>query len=85
MKLGTFLEMYGNWNGKALINDNSMNKIVQDRTINIYEQRKDLLERTVLTFNFYEKQVYNYNGLYYLCIFYRKKCWCRRFNGQKPH
>ena len=53
MKLGTFLEMYGNWNGKALINDNSMNKIVQDRTINIYEQRKDLLERTVLTFNFY--------------------------------
>lgn len=95
MKLGTFLEMYGNWNGKALINDNSMNKIVQDRTINIYEQRKDLLERTVLTFNFYngiiiiiisdwyfsrcynrrnfyEKQVYNYNGLYYLCIFYRK-------------
>ena len=53
MKLGKFLEMYGNWNGKALINDNSMNKIVQDRTINIYEQRKDLLERTVLTFNFY--------------------------------
>ena len=53
MKLGTFLEMYGNWTGKALINDNSMNKIVQDRTINIYEQRKDLLERTVLTFNFY--------------------------------
>ena len=53
MTLGTFLEMYGNWNGKALINDNSMNKIVQDRTINIYEQRKDLLERTVLTFNFY--------------------------------
>ena len=53
MKLGTFLEMYGNWNVKALINDNSMNKIVQDRTINIYEQRKDLLERTVLTFNFY--------------------------------
>lgn len=53
MKLGTFLKMYGNWNGKALINDNSMNKIVQDRTINIYEQRKDLLERTVLTFNFY--------------------------------
>lgn len=53
MKLGRFLEMYGNWNGKALINDNSMNKIVQDRTINIYEQRKDLLERTVLTFNFY--------------------------------
>lgn len=53
MKLGTFLEMYGNWNGKALINDNSMNKIVQDRTINIYEQRKDLLERTVLTFDFY--------------------------------
>lgn len=40
MKLGTFLEMYGNWNGKALINDNSMNKIVQDRTINIYEQQK---------------------------------------------
>lgn len=45
--------MYGNWNGKALINDNSLNKIVQDRTINIYEQRKDLLERTVLTFDFY--------------------------------
>lgn len=53
MKLGIFLEMYGNWNGKALINDNSLNKIVQDRTINIYEQRKDLLERTVLTFDFY--------------------------------
>ena len=53
MKLGTFLELYGIWNGIALINDNSLNKIVQDRTINIYEQRKDLLERTVLTFDFY--------------------------------
>ena len=47
MKLGTFLEMYGNWNGKALINDNSMNKIVQDRTINIYEQRKDLFLHSI--------------------------------------
>lgn len=53
MKLGTFLEMYDNWNRKALINDNNLNKIVQDRTINIYDQRKDLLERAVLSFDFH--------------------------------
>ena len=54
MKLGTFLEMYDHWNRKALINDNNLNKIIQgDRTITIYKQRKDLLERTVLTFDFY--------------------------------
>ena len=53
MKLGTFLEMYDHWKGKALINDNNLNKIVQDRTITIYEQRKDLLERTVLSFDFH--------------------------------
>ena len=50
VSLGTMLELFDDWNGKTRINDNSLNLIVEDRTVDIYDKRKDLLDRTVLAY-----------------------------------
>lgn len=54
MNLGKFLEMYDNWNGNTRVNDDELNTIAENTTFIIYEERKELLHREVVTFGFYD-------------------------------
>ena len=54
LTLKSFLEKYDNWNGKTRINDDNLDTIVEDETVNIYDNRKDLLEMQVVSFGFYD-------------------------------
>ena len=54
MNFKTLLELYDNWNGKTRVNDDNLNVIVEDKTVNIYDNRKDLFDREVVSFGFYD-------------------------------
>lgn len=57
IKLKEFLEMYDDWNGVTIINDNNLNRICKGKTVNIYESRKDLYEKDIVSFGFYDKEL----------------------------
>lgn len=52
MNLGKFLEIYDNWNGNTRVNDDELNTIAENTTFIIYEERKELLHREVVSFGF---------------------------------
>lgn len=54
MSFGALLELYDNWNGRMRVNDDRQETIVEDRTVYIYDNRKDLLNRPVISFGFYD-------------------------------
>lgn len=54
MSFGALLELYDNWNGRMRVNDDRQENIVEDRTVYIYDNRKDLLNRPVISFGFYD-------------------------------
>lgn len=54
MSFGALLELYDNWNGRMRVNDDRQETIVEDRTVYIYDNRKDLLDRTVISFGFFD-------------------------------
>lgn len=54
MKFEEFMDMYDNWNGKTCVNDNSLNRIIEERTLVIMETRFDLFDKEVVAFGFYE-------------------------------
>lgn len=53
MKFKEFMEMYDNWNGTTRVNDYNLNTIVEDRTVDIMDTRKDLFDKEVIAFRFY--------------------------------
>lgn len=54
MNFKDFIEMYDNWNGVTRVNDNDLNMIVEDRTNIIMDNRRDLYEKEVVAFGFYD-------------------------------
>lgn len=50
----TLLELYDNWNGKTRVNDNNLIVLLEDKTVNIYDNRKDLFDKEVVSFGFYD-------------------------------
>lgn len=54
MNFKDFMEMYDNWNGVTRVNDNDLNMIVEDRTNIIMDNRKDLYDKEVVAFGFYD-------------------------------
>ncbi|MBT9841487.1 hypothetical protein [Blautia sp. MCC283] len=54
MPFGALLELYDNWNGETKVNDDNLEMITKGKTLDIFEQRKDLLDRTVVAFGFYD-------------------------------
>lgn len=46
--------MYDNWNGVTRVNDNDLNMIVEDRTNIIMDNRKNLYNKEVVAFGFYD-------------------------------
>lgn len=57
ISLKRLLEMYDDWNGRTRVNDNELNVIVEDRTVNIYDNRKELLQKEVVAFGFYDGEL----------------------------
>lgn len=54
MNFKDFMEMYDNWNGVTRVNDNDLNMIIEDRTNIIMDNRKDLYDKKVVAFGFYD-------------------------------
>lgn len=54
MKFKQFMDMYDNWNGTLVVNDDNLDCIIKDRTLTIMETRKDLYEKKVIAFGFYD-------------------------------
>lgn len=54
MNFKEFMEMYDNWNGMTKVNDNNLNTIIEDKTINIMESYHDFFTKEVIAFGFYE-------------------------------
>ena len=54
MKFKMFIEMYDDWNGVTVVNDSNLNCIAKDKTVFLYEKRKDLYDKEVVAFGFYD-------------------------------
>lgn len=57
MKFKNFLELYDDWNGITVVNDNKLNIITKDHTVNIYDSRKDLCDKEIVAFGFYNGEL----------------------------
>lgn len=54
MKFKKFMDMYDNWNGITRVNDDDLRTIVENRTNIIMDTRKDLYNKEVVAFGFYD-------------------------------
>ena len=54
MSFKNFMDMYDNWNGVARVNDNKLNMIIEERTNILMDTRKDLYDKEVVAFGFYD-------------------------------
>ena len=46
--------MYDNWNGVTRVNDNKLKTIIEEKTHVIMDTRKDLFDKKVIAFGFYD-------------------------------
>lgn len=53
MNFKMFMDMYDNWNGVARVNDNKLKTIIEEKTHVIMDTRKDLFDKKVIAFGFY--------------------------------
>ena len=53
MKFKKFMDLFDNWNGVTRVNDDHLECIVEDRTLNVAE-REDLHNMEVVAFGFYD-------------------------------
>lgn len=54
MKFKNFMRLYDDWNGVTRVNDDNLDVIVEDITYIIMDTRKDLFEKEVISFGFYD-------------------------------
>ena len=54
MSFKEFMDLYDNWNGRIRINDKDLNEVIEDATLTIMNSRKDLYDKTVMAFGFYD-------------------------------
>ena len=57
MNFKKFLEMYDNWNGITVVNDDNLKAIIKGNTCEIYETRKDLYDKEIIAFGFYDEEL----------------------------
>ncbi len=57
VSLKQLLEMYDDWNGITRINNDKLNTIIEEKTYKIYNIRKDLLDKEVIAFGFYDGEM----------------------------
>lgn len=56
MKFKQFIEMYDDWNGITVVNDDTLTCIAKDKTVSLYETRKDLYDKEVVAFGFFDNE-----------------------------
>lgn len=56
MRLKDFLEM-SDWNGIVVVNNDNLKCIARDKGMLIYENHKELYERKVSAFGFYDNEL----------------------------
>ena len=54
MNFYEFMNMYDNWNGNVVINDDELNPLVEGNIYDIMVKRRDLHNREVIAFGFYD-------------------------------
>ena len=53
MRFEDFISLYDNWNGILVVNDDNLDCIAKGKT-NVIMDRKDLYEKEVVSFGFYD-------------------------------
>ena len=56
MKFKDFMDMYDNWNGTTVVNDDNLDMIVKGRTSSIVEWEDYLWDMEVVSFGFYDNE-----------------------------
>lgn len=59
MKFKDFIDMYDNWNGLTVVNDDDLKMLVRDRTFLVAENEDymDLWNMEVISFGFYDNEL----------------------------
>ena len=57
MKFKDFIDMYDDWNGEMVVNDDNLSPIVAGNTYHIVKNREDLYDKDVVAFGFYDNQL----------------------------
>lgn len=52
MTFKEFMDLYDDWNGVTVVNDNNLNTIIKDRTV-LVMKNKSLYNMEVIAFGFY--------------------------------
>lgn len=58
MKFKEFMDMYDNWNGITVVNNNNLEKIVEGETLSVIDNHTELYDREVIAFGFYDDVFY---------------------------
>lgn len=57
MKFKNFMNMYDDWNGITVVNDDNLNLITKGNTTFIVKEENGLLDMTVVSFGFYNNEL----------------------------
>ena len=57
MRFKDFMNMYDNWNGITVVNDDNLNLIAKGKTIFIVEEENGLWDMEVVSFGFYDNEL----------------------------
>ena len=57
MKFKDFMDLYDNWNGTLVVNDNNLDLIVKGNTLDIMDTEEKLFEKEVVAFGFYDDEL----------------------------
>lgn len=57
MNFKKFMELYANYNGNLVVNDDDLDLIIKGRVISVMDNRKDLWNMEVVVFDFYDNEL----------------------------
>ena len=57
LKFKEFMGLFDNWSAVLKVNDNNLDFIVKDRAMIIMEKRKDLYDKEVVAFGYYNDEL----------------------------
>ena len=57
MKFKDFMDLYDNWNGITVINDDSLNQIVKGKTDAVVKENPQLWDVEIVSFGFYDNEL----------------------------
>ena len=57
MNFKKFMELYANYNGNLVVNDDDLDLIVKGRVVSVMDNRKDLWNMEVVVFDFLDNEL----------------------------